>query len=167
MGLGDRIGEHAELLADLVELVLVLGRLEQRPRVDLGDLLHGRSVPPLLSGERREVELAQRFLHELALVLLGERLARDLLRRQDRQAGHLLAQLADRALDRGLRVLARLLENLLARVPSLLDALALDGLSRLARAHDDLLRLPARLLEPLTVLVEQRVGLPARALRGL
>src|ERR671919_564552 len=36
------VGERAELVAHLVELVLVLGDLEQRTRVDHGDLFHQR-----------------------------------------------------------------------------------------------------------------------------
>ena len=42
-GLVERVGELAELLADLVELVLLLRDLEQRAGVDGGDLLHGAS----------------------------------------------------------------------------------------------------------------------------
>src|ERR671919_2432907 len=41
--LGEGVGERAELIAHLVELVLVLGDLEQRTRVDHGDLFHQRS----------------------------------------------------------------------------------------------------------------------------
>src|SRR5207247_7525397 len=46
--LGEGVRELAELLADLVELVLLLRDLEERPRVDLGDLFHGPSCagPP-------------------------------------------------------------------------------------------------------------------------
>src|SRR5919202_7019148 len=39
--LAQGVGELADLVADDVELVLVLGDLEQRARVDLGDLFHG------------------------------------------------------------------------------------------------------------------------------
>src|SRR4051794_28445536 len=49
-----RVGEVAELLLDLVELALLAGHLEQRPGVDLGDLLHG--LVPLLAGQGGEVE---------------------------------------------------------------------------------------------------------------
>ena len=40
------VGELAELLADLVELVLLLGHLEEGAGVDRGDLLHGASAAP-------------------------------------------------------------------------------------------------------------------------
>src|SRR3954467_2888129 len=36
----ERVGDLAELLADLVELVLFLGHFEERPCVDAGDLFH-------------------------------------------------------------------------------------------------------------------------------
>src|ERR1700730_4488530 len=42
-----RVGELVQLLADLVEHAMLLGDLEQRPRIDLGDLLHQRWSPPL------------------------------------------------------------------------------------------------------------------------
>ena len=42
----ERVGELAELLADVVELVLLLRDLEQRARVDRGDLFHGASRAP-------------------------------------------------------------------------------------------------------------------------
>ena len=38
--LAQRVGELAELLADRVEQLALGGDLEQRPRVDLGDLFH-------------------------------------------------------------------------------------------------------------------------------
>src|SRR3954469_23704175 len=44
----ERIGDLAQLLVHLVELARLLGDLEQRARVDLGDLLH-RYSPPVLS----------------------------------------------------------------------------------------------------------------------
>src|SRR4029079_3155163 len=42
----ERVGELAELILDQVELVVLPGDLEQRPRVDLCDLLHYRSRSP-------------------------------------------------------------------------------------------------------------------------
>src|SRR6185437_3817661 len=39
-GLAERVGELAELAADVVDLALVKGDLEQRPGVDRGDLFH-------------------------------------------------------------------------------------------------------------------------------
>src|SRR4029079_16584663 len=92
----ERVGELAELLADLVQLVLVLRGLEERAGVDGGDLLHGLA-PLWLSGERRKVELLERLLDEPALVLGGERLARHLLRGQHGEVGDLGADLLDRA----------------------------------------------------------------------
>src|SRR3954464_2466929 len=44
--LGERVGDLAQLLTHLVELAGVLGDLEQRARVDLGDLLHRYSFSP-------------------------------------------------------------------------------------------------------------------------
>src|SRR3954468_7654124 len=41
----ERVGDLSELVPDGIELVLLLGHLEQRPRVDLGNLLH-LVVPP-------------------------------------------------------------------------------------------------------------------------
>src|SRR5206468_1791004 len=88
----------------------------------------GRSpplAPALPARERGEVELGQRLVDEPALVVLGERLARDLLGRGDRQAGHLRADLLDRPAGLLLDVAARLLHELLAPAPGLGDGLLL------------------------------------------
>ena len=53
--LRQRVGELAELLVDLVELVVLLRDLEQRPRVDLGDLFH-LLVPAPAARRRRAAE---------------------------------------------------------------------------------------------------------------
>ena len=99
------------------------GDLEQRPRVDLGDLFHG--LVPVLPAERAEVELAEGLLDQALLVVLVERLAGHLLGGEDRQVGDLGADLLDRAARLGLDVAARLLQQLLALGPGLLDGLAL------------------------------------------
>ena len=103
----ERVGELAELLAHLVELVLVVRRLEQRAGVDGGDLLHGLALRPL-PGQRGEVQLGQRLVDEPPLVLGGERLARHLLRGHDGEVGDLGADLLDRAACLRLDVAARL-----------------------------------------------------------
>src|ERR1044072_3122818 len=72
-----------------------------------------RSAPPL-ARERREVELRQGVLDELALVVVGQRLARDLLGREDREVGDLVADLLDRAPRLGLDLAPGGLEHLLA-----------------------------------------------------
>ena len=75
-----RVGELAELLVHAVEVALLLGDLEQRARVDLGDLLHlARCRPCFVAGQRGEVDLGQRLFDQAAVVLVVERLARDLL----------------------------------------------------------------------------------------
>ena len=63
-----------------------------------------RRSPPCASyrplaflGQGGEVDLAERLLHEAALVVLGQRLARDLLGGRDRQVGDLAADLLERA----------------------------------------------------------------------
>src|SRR5215218_1593863 len=90
------------------------------------------------AGERGEVDLAQRLLDQAAVIAVVERLARDLLGRDDREVGYLLADLVERAAGLGL---------VHVRV------------GRLARAGDDVLRLLTGLLEPGAVLLEQLVGL--------
>ena len=161
-----RVGEPAELLADPVGRAALLGDLEERSRVDLGDLLHGLAAS-LPAGERREVELRQRLVDEAALVLLRQRAARHLLRGGDGEVGDLAADLGDRAPGLGLDVAAGLLEQLLAAAAGLLRRLALVDLGGLARADDDVVRLRARLAEALAVLLEELPGLRARALGRL
>src|SRR3954471_2047165 len=136
------VDELGQLLADLVELVLVARDLEERSSVDLGDLLHAPLLPP--ARERLEVELGQGLLDQPALVVLVERLARHLLGGHDREIGDLRADLRDRAARLGLDVAARLLHQLLALDARLLDRLALRRLGGLARTRDDLLGLLAR-----------------------
>ena len=161
-----RVGEPAELLADPVGRAALLGDLEERSRVDLGDLLHGLAAS-LPAGERREVELGQRLVDESALVLLRQRAARHLLGGGDGEVGDLTADLGDRAPGLGLDVAAGLLEQLLAAAAGLLRRLALVDLGGLAGADDDVVRLRARLAEALAVLLEELPGLRARALGRL
>ena len=109
-----RVGELTELLADDVELALLLGDLEQRARVDLGDLLHRRqfrrSAPVRAEKSSSPSASSTRRFWSSSV----SDLARDLLGRQDREVGDLAADLLDRAARLGLDVLARLLEQLLA-----------------------------------------------------
>ncbi len=160
-----RVGELAELLAQLVQPAALAGDLEQRAAVDLGELLHQLLwAPPAPGGQAGEVEFAERLLHEAPLVGVVERLARDLLGGHDREVGDLAADVVERALGGGVDValgaLGRLGEDLLPAVAGLV----LVRLGRLARALDDLLRLGPGLLQALAVFGEQLVGLGARAL---
>src|SRR5215217_195750 len=79
--LAERVGERAQLLADDVELVVLVGDLEQRTCVDLGDLFH-RLVPACVPGELVEVQFAEGLVDQAALVVGGQGLAGDLLGRQ-------------------------------------------------------------------------------------
>src|SRR4051812_23638476 len=106
------------------------------------------SVPPL-AGERREVELRQRVLDELALIGVGQGLARDLLGREDRQVGDLVADLLDRTPRLGLDLALRRLEHLLALGLAGLERRCLGGVGGLAGAGEDLLGLLAGLREAL------------------
>src|SRR3954447_21956398 len=160
----ERVGELAELLAHQVDLVLLLRDLEQRAGVDGGDLLHG--LVALLGRQRGEVELAQRLLDVPPLVGAVERLARDLLGRKHGQVGDLGADLLDRAARLGLDVAAGLLHHLLALGARFRERLLLGRLGRAAGPRDDLVRLAARVGEPLAVLAQQLVGLLAH-LRGV
>ena len=87
----DRVGELAELLVHDVEAARARGP----PRAAPGR--RRRRSPPrrplVLRGQHREVELAERLLDEAALVVGGQRLARDLLGREDRQVRDLVADL--------------------------------------------------------------------------
>src|SRR3954453_8233319 len=98
-----------------------------------------------LARERREVQLAERFLDEATLVVLVERLARDLLGREHGQVGDLVADLLDRAPRLGVDVAPGLLHELLALEARLLERLALVDLAGLARASNDLVGLRPRL----------------------
>ena len=130
----------------------------------VGSLPTASSSPPL---EGAEVELAQGVLDEPLLVVVGERLARDLLGREHRQVGDLAADLIDRAAGLGLDVAPRLLEQALALGAGGLDRLLLVRLTGLAGAGDDLIGLCAGLGEPLAVLVEHLLGLLAQLLGGV
>jgi len=91
----ERIGELVELVVHLVEHVVLLGGLEQSPRVDLGDLLHLVPATSIL-GQDREVDLLERLLDQAALVVLVERLAGDLLGGEHGERRDLLADLVER-----------------------------------------------------------------------
>ncbi len=118
---------------------MLLRDLEQRARVDLGDLLHQSAARWLAAarpgaGERLEVELRERLVDQPAVVVVVERLARDLLRRHHRQVGHLAPDLVDRAARLLLDVAARLLHQLLALLVGVDLGLVLELVGRLARA---------------------------------
>jgi len=83
------------------------------------------------------------------------------LGRGDRQIRHFLTDVLERLLGLGVDVLARLLEQILARPAGILERVALGLCTGLLRVRDDLVGLRASLLEPLAVLLEQRVGLGA------
>ena len=111
-------------------------------------------MPPLAlaSAEDAEVEVAQGLLDQALLVVLGERLARDLLGREHGQVGDLAADLIDRAAGLGLDVTAGLLEQALALGAGGLDGLLLMRVAGLAGTGDDLIGLGACLGEALAVL---------------
>ena len=126
-----------------------------------------RREPPTLvraSTEGAEVELRESVLDEALLVVIGERLARDLLGREHGQVGDLAADLVDRATGLGLDVTPGLLEQALALGAGGLDRLLLVRLAGLARTADDLVGLDARFGEPLAVLGQDLVGLLAQLL---
>src|SRR5215203_5472722 len=106
---------------------------------------------PLRAGERREVQLRDRLVDEPALVLARQRLARDLLGREDREVGDLGADLLDRPPRLGLDVTACLLEQLLAPLLADGDGVGLLLLAGLARPRDDVVGLLARGRQALAV----------------
>ena len=126
-------------------------------------------MPPLAlaSTEDAEVEVAQRLLDEALLVVLGERLARDLLGREHRQVGNLATDLVDRAAGLRLDVTTGLLEQPLALGAGGLDGFLLMRLAGLAGAGDDLIGLRAGLGQALAVLVEHLLGVRAQLLGGV
>ena len=141
-----RVGELPELLVDRVEDVMVLRDLEQRARVDLGDLLPLGLLHPelVLRGPRRqraEVELAERLLDQprwsssVSTLRVTRSVAITVRSATSR------ADLLDRAARLGLDVAAGLLHQLLAPRLGVLLGLALVRLAGLAGALDDLLGL--------------------------
>src|SRR5438445_251211 len=82
------------------------------------------SMALAVAGQRGEVELSERLLHEPALIGVVEHLPGHLLGREHGQVGDLVADLLDRAPRLGLDVPAGLLEHLLALMPGGLDRLA-------------------------------------------
>jgi hypothetical protein len=107
----------------------------------------------------REVHLGERILDQAAVVVAVERLARDLLRGEHREVAHLLADLVERAPGLLLDVAPRGLHELLAGALGRGLGLVLVGVSRLARAGDDVVGLLTGLLQPRAVLLEELVGL--------
>jgi hypothetical protein len=101
------------------------------------------------------------------VVVVVERLARDLLGRENGEVGDLAADLVERPARLELDLAPGVGQHLLARGLGIRLRLVLDPVGRLARAGDDVLGLLARLLQPLAVLVQQLVGLNAHALRVL
>src|SRR5207247_6503496 len=112
--------------------------------------------------ELREVDLRERLVDQALLVGAGERLARDLLRRDQRQLRDLVADLRQRVLRRLLDLALRLVEPTLAVLLGLLaHALALR-VGDLARLGEDLLGLALRPADQRAVLLEQPSRLLAR-----
>ena len=95
------------------------------------------------------------------MVLAGERLARDLLRRDHGQLRHLRPDLVDRTAGLLLDVAPGALEQLLARLARVDLRLILHLLGGPPRTRDDVVGLLACLAQPLAVLLEELVGLPA------
>ena len=98
-----------------------------------------RSPPWPSSGspcrQRREVDLAERLLDQAAVVVRGQRLARDLLGGDHGEVGDLLADLLERAARLGLDVAPRGRHQLLALLGGLRLRLVGQRLGRLARAR--------------------------------
>src|SRR5215213_2042640 len=120
--------------------------------------------PPLVLArlQHGEVELLDRLVDQAAVILLVEHLARDARGRDDRQLGHLLAQLLERAARLGLDLLARVLDPALALGLELLAQAIALGVADTASLAQDLLGLAARLVHERAVLLEQ----PARLVAG-
>src|SRR5438309_559439 len=101
----------------------------RRPRTARGRR-PGRSLPSVgatapLGRERGEVDLRQRLLDQALLVVLGERLPRDLLGRDDREVGDFLADLVERAAGLRLDLAAGPLHRLLVLLAGLLARVVL------------------------------------------
>ena len=111
--------------------------------------------------ERGEVELADRVLDQLAVVVAVEHLAGHLRGRQQRQLGHLGADLLERADRLGLDLLARVLEPALPVGLGLLAGALALRVADLAGLGEDRPGLALRLADQLLVLLEQPPGLGA------
>src|SRR5262249_22634420 len=115
--------------------------------------------------ELGEVDLRERLVDQALLVVLVQRLARDLLRGQQAELADLLADLAERLGRRLLDLALRLLETALAVLLGLLThALALR-VGDAASLGEDLLRLGLRLADELLVLLEQVARFCTRVVR--
>ena len=145
-----RVGELAELLAQLVELALLARDLEQRAGVYLGELLHQLFDAP--EEIEREVELARapprtsRFWSAESSVLRVTFSVASTVRSATSLRMSSSARCVAASMSRSAR-LAASVEDLLAA----LFGLVLVRLRRLARALDDLFGLRARLLQALAV----------------
>jgi len=109
-----------------------------------------------------EVELADRLVDQAALILVVERLAGDLLGRDEAQLGDLGADRLERAPRLGFDLALRLLESPLSVGLGLLLDPLLHRLTDLAGLAEDLLRLRPGLADQLAVLFEQLAGFVAR-----
>ena len=156
----ERVGELAQLVADRVELALLLGHVEEGLGVYASCLRH-QFLDSSAPERAREIDLAERLLDEAALVLLVEGLAGDLLGRQHGEVGDLLADLLQRAPRLRFDVAGRRGDQLLALLLAGRRRLGFRRLGRLAGAGHDVVGLLAGLGEPLAVLGEQLVGLLA------
>ena len=172
-----RVREHAAQLGHLLDRgdeVAELARGRPRaasapspPRRATARTCGAATATSSLALQRREVEVADRVLDQLAVVVAVEHLAGHLRGRDERELGDLGADLLERADRLGLDLLARLLEPALpVGLDLLLGALALR-LGDLARLGEDLPRLALGLADQLLVLLEQPAGLGARVLRLL
>ena len=165
-----RVGELAELLVDLVELVLLLGDLEQRVGVYAGDLLHRPSsappIAPLPARAEKSTSASASSTSRFWSSSSSDLRVTFSVASTVRSATSLRICSSER-LRLGLDVPAGRGDQLLALGLALGGRLGDRGLGRLARAGDDVVGLLARLLQPLAVLGEQLVGLLALLLGGL
>src|SRR6266540_2249694 len=158
---GLRFHHLCQLLADGLEPSLILRRVEEGARVDAVDYRH---LAPL---EHREVELAEGFLDQPAMVLVVERLAGDLARGQQAQVDDLDANLLESAARLGLDLAPGLFEPALPVGLGLLSHPPLVRLRDLARLGEDLLGVALRTSDQLAVLLEQAARLLTRLVRLL
>src|SRR5215211_2403037 len=156
--------DHAR---DAVLLLLrgEVGREEEQPQLTVL-LERVGELPELVVDAVHDVVLL-RHLEQGALVLLVERLARDLLGGDHGERRHLAADVVDRPARLGVDVAAGGLHQLLPLLARLRAGTLALRVGILARPHDDVLGLLARLLQPRPVLLEQLVRLAPGALGGV
>src|SRR5581483_11008438 len=173
-----RLDEVGQLLAHVRQAARLLRRLEEGAGVRPVDDRHAYSPAPapakpappqrrssmlVVPLQHREVEVADRLLDQLAVVLAVEHLPRHLRGRDQRQLADLGPDLLERALRLGLDLPLRLLEPALTVGLGLLPDARLLGVRLLTGLGEDLLRLLLRLADELSVLLEQSARLLAGA----